>query len=320
MKQRYKDMQAQQAAAQQGMFTPENTQTPVQGLAQVANVAVDAMRSRRADEATAAGRNELAGVIAQGPQGPNGEWSPQQQAVMSRRSPEDLTKIWQQYHDEQAERPHRRRAEHARRRNHTTNLAINKQTTDTSRANVQDQEAGATGRTGMTLASKEKEGALDRTASSEMQESKQEHDARMARLNSELAQAQKDRDNAFTAGQTDKAQAHDTNITRLKAELASGEARQAERFQSSQLDKRLASDETVQRLQREAAAANLESRSPPPAATRPSNRPPISGPPALMTLGFCAVMISVPRLSSRAEMPITAIISAAASPTTTILR
>src|SRR6478752_7606197 len=44
-----------------------------------------------------------------------------------------------------------------------------------------------------------------------------------------------------------------------------------------------------------------------------------TGPPALMTLGFCAVMISVPRLSSRAEMPMTAIKSAVASPTTTIL-
>jgi len=255
---RYKDMQAQQAAAQQGMFTPENTQTPVQGLAQVANVAVDAMRSRRADEATAAGRNELAGVIAQGPQGPNGQWSPQQQAVMSRRSPDDLTKIWQQYHDDKqnvrTEGGLNTRADAL----NTTNLAINKQTTDTSRANVQDQEAGATGRTGMTLASKEKEGALDRTASSELQESKQEHDARMARLGAELTAAQKEKDYAQQSKQSDAAAAADEKITRLKSELASGEARQAERFQSSQLDKRLASDETVQRLQREAVAANLE--------------------------------------------------------------
>src|SRR6478736_417568 len=142
LEQRYKEMQAQQAAAQQGMFTPENTQTPVQGLAQVANVAVDAMRSRRADEATAAGRNELAGIIAQGPQGPNGEWSPQQQAVMSRRSPEDLTKIWQQYHENKqnvrTEGGLNTRADAL----NNTNLAINRQTTETSRANVQDQEAG----------------------------------------------------------------------------------------------------------------------------------------------------------------------------------
>src|SRR5260221_7071384 len=45
-----------------------------------------------------------------------------------------------------------------------------------------------------------------------------------------------------------------------------------------------------------------------------------TGPPALMTVGLCAVMMSVPRLSSRAEIPMMAIISAAASPTTTILR
>ena len=46
----------------------------------------------------------------------------------------------------------------------------------------------------------------------------------------------------------------------------------------------------------------------------------ITGPPALATVGPCAAIISVPRLSSRAEMPITEISRAAASPTTTILR
>src|ERR1035441_8110592 len=45
-----------------------------------------------------------------------------------------------------------------------------------------------------------------------------------------------------------------------------------------------------------------------------------TGPPALITVGACADMISVPRLTSRAEMPMTAISSAANSPTTTILR
>jgi len=258
LEQRYKEMSAQQAAAQQGMFTPENTQTPVQGLAQVANVAVDAMRSRRADEATAAGRNEFAQVIAQGAQGPDGAYSPQQLSVMARRDPDFMAKLVQQQHDLKYQGKQLTSEEARATQRANTDLATNRLTSETSRANVQDQEAGATGRTGMTLASKEKEGALDRTASSEMQESKQEHDARMARLNSELAQAQRDRDNAFTAGQTDKAQAHDANIARLKSELASGEARQAERFQDSQLSKKIASDETVQRLQREAVAANLE--------------------------------------------------------------
>jgi len=64
LEQRYKDMQAQQATQQAAMFSPENTQTPVQGLAQVANVAVDAMRSKRADEAVAAQKMELAKVMA----------------------------------------------------------------------------------------------------------------------------------------------------------------------------------------------------------------------------------------------------------------
>src|SRR5262249_55687285 len=45
-----------------------------------------------------------------------------------------------------------------------------------------------------------------------------------------------------------------------------------------------------------------------------------TGPPALITVGYCAVMMSVPRLSSRAEILMTAIMIAAARPTTTILR
>jgi len=258
LEQRYKEMSAQQAAAQQGMFTPENTQTPVQGLAQVANVAVDAMRSRRADEATAAGRNELASVVAQGPQGPNGEWSPQQQAVMSRRSPEDLTKIWQQYH----ENKQNVRTEGGLNSRNTETIAgqaaTNALTNKTNAEIAAGREAGESGRLVTSLTSKEKEGALDRAATGELQESKQEHDTRMARLNAELARAQRDRDNAFTDKQTDKVQAHDTNIARLKSELASGEARQAERFQSSQLDKTIAKDEKLAGLQREAMRANIQ--------------------------------------------------------------
>jgi hypothetical protein len=258
LEQRYKDMQAQQATQQAAMFTPENTQTPIQGLAQVANVAADAFRSNRADQATAAGRNELAGIIAQGPQGPDGSWSPQQQSVMSRRSPEDLTKIWQQMHENRqnvrTEGGLNTRADAL----NTTNLAINKQTTDTSRANVQDQEAGATGRTGMTLASKEKEGALDRTASSEALESKQEHETKMARLQADLAGAQKEKDYAQQNNLADRSAAADQNITRLRAELTAQENRAGERFQTSQLGTKIASDERLQGLQREAVAANLE--------------------------------------------------------------
>jgi len=258
LEQRYKDMQAQQATQQAAMFTPENTQTPIQGLAQVANVAADAFRSNRADQATAAGRNELAGIIAQGPQGPNGDWSPQQQAVMSRRSPEDLTKIWQQMHENRqnvrTEGGLNTRADAL----NTTNLAINKQTTDTSRANVQDQEAGATGRTSMTLASKEKEGGLDRAASSEQLESKQEQETKMARLNADLAAAQKEKDYAQQNNLADRAAAADQNITRLKADLTAQENRQGEKFQASQLNQKLAQDEKLHALQREAVAANLE--------------------------------------------------------------
>jgi hypothetical protein len=64
LEQRQRDLLQQQA--QQPGITPENTQTPIQGLAHVANAAVDAIRSRRVDEAAAAQRDELSKMIAGG--------------------------------------------------------------------------------------------------------------------------------------------------------------------------------------------------------------------------------------------------------------
>jgi len=88
---RQKDMLAQQAAQSSQMFTPENTQTPVQGLAQVANVAVDAMRSNRLDQAAAAKRDEFSKVMA----GVDWEKGPtaQQIAGMGSADPETMRQV-----------------------------------------------------------------------------------------------------------------------------------------------------------------------------------------------------------------------------------
>jgi len=84
LEQRQRDLLQQQAQQPQA-FTPENTQTPIQGIAQVANTAVDAMRSRRADEAAASQRQALAQAMAGGdPLNP----SPQLQATMAVAAPE----------------------------------------------------------------------------------------------------------------------------------------------------------------------------------------------------------------------------------------
>jgi hypothetical protein len=258
LEQRYKEMSAQQAAAQQGMFTPENTQTPVQGLAQVANVAVDAMRSRRADEATAAGRNELAGVIAQGPQGPNGQWSPQQQAVMSRRSPDDLTKIWQQYHED--------------KQNVRTEGGLNARNTETQNATTARTNAEIEGRakvsagtnasneaqTLMTTGTQREIAAGVQSGSNTRQDSAQAHEARQTRLKAELdaeAQELKYAQENRMADRTEKAK---ENITRLTAELQANENRQGEAFKASQLEKEFSQNATIKGLDREAARANLQ--------------------------------------------------------------
>jgi len=85
LEQRQRDM-LQQQTQQPQMFTPENTQTPLQGLAQVANVGVDAMRQRRTDDAVAAQKAELSQLIAGTPAGQDP--SPQTQARMAVLAPD----------------------------------------------------------------------------------------------------------------------------------------------------------------------------------------------------------------------------------------
>jgi len=84
LEQRQRDMLQQQAQQPQA-FTPENTQTPIQGFAQVANTAVDAMRQNRVEQAAAAQRAELAKAMAGGdPLNP----SPQALATMAVAAPD----------------------------------------------------------------------------------------------------------------------------------------------------------------------------------------------------------------------------------------
>jgi hypothetical protein len=256
LEQRQKDMMAQQATSEAGMFTPQNTQTPVQGLAQVANVAVDAVKQHRADQATAEGRNELAQTMTG--YDANKGLTPEQKGVLARRSPELLDKLLQ--HEQ--ERAQTATTEGGLNTRNTATITGQNQRSDAEIAGRRDvaniQESGATGRTISTLANKSSEGALDRTASSEQLESKQEHETKMARLNAELAGAQKEKDYAQQNNLADRSAVADQNITRLKADLAAQENRQGERFQASQLNQKLAQDEKLQGLQREAVRANLE--------------------------------------------------------------
>jgi hypothetical protein len=86
LEQRQKELIA--AQAQQPGITPENTQTPLQGLAHVANAAVDAMRSRRVDEAAAAQRQALAQTMSG--YDPAKGFTPQQLGVIGSANPEML--------------------------------------------------------------------------------------------------------------------------------------------------------------------------------------------------------------------------------------
>jgi hypothetical protein len=85
LEQRQRDMQAQMATEQAKAFTPENTQTPIQGFGQLANQLGDQFRQSRTDAALAAQKDELSKLIASGdPTNP----SPQVQARMAVLAPD----------------------------------------------------------------------------------------------------------------------------------------------------------------------------------------------------------------------------------------
>jgi len=64
LEQRQRDMQTQQAQQAAQMFSPENTQTPIQGFGQLANVIGDKFQQGRADRALGANRDALAAIRA----------------------------------------------------------------------------------------------------------------------------------------------------------------------------------------------------------------------------------------------------------------
>jgi hypothetical protein len=64
LEQRQKDMLAQQAQAQASAFSPENTQTPIQGFGQLANVIGDRFQQGRTDSRLAEQKSALAQLIA----------------------------------------------------------------------------------------------------------------------------------------------------------------------------------------------------------------------------------------------------------------
>jgi len=64
LEQRQRDMQAQMAQQQAQMFSPENTQTPIQGFGQLANVIGDRFQQNRADAALGANKQQLAQIMS----------------------------------------------------------------------------------------------------------------------------------------------------------------------------------------------------------------------------------------------------------------
>jgi hypothetical protein len=102
LEKRQADLLAQQSAEQAKAFTPENTQTPLQGLAQVANVAADKFNQGRADSALAAQKQELASLIggSDPEKGPN----PQQMGRIAAIDPDTARQMLTQFAESRRQR------------------------------------------------------------------------------------------------------------------------------------------------------------------------------------------------------------------------
>jgi len=258
----------QQQMAQQQPDTASMATIPG-GIGHVLGVVGDRMQQARIEGAAAEGRNELAGVISQGPKGPEGNWAPEQLAVMARRSPELMEKFYQQQHDMRYQKSGQQHelARDTGKFTHETGLQTTRLASEDARAEadrksregiVATQEGGATGRTVATLSSEEARQKERLAAEATNLGSKQSHDANMARLNAELDDAKQQKLFAQQNNQLDKANEQQVRIANLTAELTSAENRRGESFKASQLQQQFAQDDKLKGLEREAVAANLE--------------------------------------------------------------
>jgi hypothetical protein len=254
---RYKDMLAQ-SAAQPGI-TPENTQTPIQGFGHVANQLVDSFKQRQVDQAAAEGRNELAGVIAQGPRGPDGSWAPDQLSVMARRSPELMEKFYAQQHEnKQNVRTDTGQTLRAREQNTTTLANTGLQNTSrelisgneikSAREIAELKDRGETARTGISTNSAESIAAARNAAEAERQASGQTHEVSLTTHKANLEQLQRARDQAFASGQTEKGQAFEKEILGLKNEFAAKESGLGRTHDMAKLNQSFANDSKLAEL------------------------------------------------------------------------
>jgi len=253
LEKRQADLLAQQAQQQPDTATMA---TIPGGIGHVLGIVGDNMREARTGEALKANRAELSNVIAQidpatGP-------TPAQGAVIARLAPE----VFKDYMSQQQERWRVGQEQSGMNRRTDAQIAGTENTAAGNRRSAegiaQAREAGETGRTVIQTTSNEAI-AGNRIGSEERRQGlEHQHQATQARLNAELAQVQKDRDNAFTAGQTDLVRQHDQTLARLNSELRGGEERNKERFRLTEIDALYSKDAKLQGLAQEARRAEIQ--------------------------------------------------------------
>jgi hypothetical protein len=177
---------------------------------------------------------------------------------MSRRSPDDLTKIWQQYHED--------------KQNVRTEGGLNARNTETQNATTARTNAEIEGRakvsagtnasneaqTLMTTGTQREIAAGVQAGSNTRQDSAQAHETRQTRLKAELEAEAQELKFAQEGKMAERAEKAKENIVRITAELQANENRQGEAFKASQLEKEFSQNATIKGLDREAARANLQ--------------------------------------------------------------
>jgi hypothetical protein len=215
LEQRLKDQQAQMAAQQPDAAMMA---TIPGGIGHVLGKVADRMDQGRNEQMAAEGRNELAATIAQGPKGADGQWAPEQLAVMSRRDPEFMSKLVGQQH----ERGNLRITEQGLTGRNTDTIAgqaaTNAATNASAERRTAAEQTGAGARNDATIGSQQKIASEGNQLQIDLAEKKNQFQRLEAIADRNLKVAEAEKDRVHATGTQDQKDAATAKLAKAQSE------------------------------------------------------------------------------------------------------
>ena len=249
-----------QAQAQMGAITPENTQTPVQGMGHVLNQLGSSMQAGYAERKAQDARDRLSAVMAgiDWEKGP----TPQQLAFITNANDALGTKLIEQgatSRENQRTRQHEVGQQQARF-GHDTAQQTQRLTHE------EGQQSRLFGQQDKTLATTQaftaNESEQERAFRRDQQSGSQAHETRLTNLRAQIDQKKQEIEHAHATGQTERKIAAERDMAQLTATLTGEENRRKEAHDTTQLQERLRSDRDLKTLDIEARSLeNMLNRS-----------------------------------------------------------